>query len=93
MSGTAQTGFTTTSASYIQTTPFGTIKYMPNGGIANNVLYGELSLPATTASASAATVDIDYPMNFALPPGYRIFVGLGTTVSAGWIVIPIAGKY
>ena len=50
-------------------------------------------LPATTASAVAATIDVDYPMNLALPPGYHILVGLGTTVAAGWTVTAVAGKY
>jgi hypothetical protein len=65
----------------------------PKDFITNNILYGEISLPATTASASAATVDIDYPMNIALPPGYHVLVGLGTTVAGGWIVSAIGGKY
>ena len=84
--------FTSATNSYSQTT-------MPAAGtfddpmIGNTKLYGELSLPATTASATAATSDIDYPMNFALPPGYEIYVGLGTTVSAGWLVTPLAGDY
>jgi hypothetical protein len=59
----------------------------------NNVFYGELSLPATTATATASTIDVDYPMNFALPPGFRIYIGLGTTVASGWVFTPIAGKY
>lgn len=59
----------------------------------NNEFYGEVSLPATTAIATAATVEIDYPMGFALPLGFRIYFGLGTAVSAGWICTPIAGKY
>lgn len=64
-----------------------------NGTAANNTFYGEISLPATTASATAATPDVDYAMNFALPPGYRIYVGLGTAVSAGWTVTTIGGVY
>jgi hypothetical protein len=69
-----------------------------NNGLANttatnNTFYGEISLPATTASSTAATVDIDYPLNFALPGGFRIYCGLGTAVAAGWVVVPIAGKY
>lgn len=60
---------------------------------ANNSFYGEISLPATTAIATAATVEIDYPMNFALPPTFTIYVGLGTTVVAGWVCTPIAGEY
>lgn len=58
-----------------------------------NMLYGEISLPATTSSTSSATVDVDYPMNLALPPGYHILVGLGSSVVAGWTVTTIAGKY
>jgi hypothetical protein len=60
---------------------------------ANNDFYGEVSLPAITATATAATVDIDYPMNIAMPPGYRIYVGVGTTVASGWFVTSIAGAY
>jgi hypothetical protein len=71
--------------------------YLNNGAAnttaTNNVFYGEQSLPATTASTTAATVDIDYMINFALPPGWRIYVGLGAAVAAGWVVTPIAGKY
>ena len=84
--------FTSATNSYSQTT-------MPAAGtyddpmIGNNKFYGELSLPATTISATAALVDIDYPMNLALPPGWEVFVGLGTTVAAGWSVLPIAGDY
>lgn len=64
-----------------------------NGTATNNSFYGEISLPATTASTTAATVDIDYAMNMALPPGFRIYVGLGATVAAGWIVTAIGGAY
>lgn len=59
----------------------------------NNVFYGEVSLPATTLIATAATVEIDYPLNFALPPGFRIAFGLGTAVAAGWVATVIAGNY
>ena len=64
-----------------------------NATASNNSFYGELSLPATTAIATAATVEIDYPMNFALKPGFRVYVGLGTTVSAGWVCTGIGGQY
>jgi hypothetical protein len=59
----------------------------------NSFFYGEISLPATTLSASSATVDIDYPMALALDPGYEIYVGLGTAVAAGWQVGIVGGKY
>lgn len=71
--------------------------FVNNGGVnttaTNNNFYGELSLPATAQTNTAATVDLDYPMEFQLPPGFRIFVGLGTTVASGWDCMAIAGQY
>jgi hypothetical protein len=71
--------------------------YLNNGSAnttaANNTFYGQVSLPGTTATNTAATTEIDYPMNFAINPGFRIYVGLGTTVAAGWVVTAIGGKY
>lgn len=61
---------------------------------ANNTLVGEISLPATTAIATAATSDIDYQMGFAIDPSFRIYIGLGTAVAGGWIGIVLGGgKY
>jgi hypothetical protein len=90
--GNAVRYFTSATNSYSQTA-------MPVTGtfddpmIGNTKMYGEITLPATTAIATAATVDIDYPMNIALPAGYEIYVGLGTTVAAGWNVMAIGGDY
>lgn len=71
--------------------------YINNGGLqtvaVNNVFYGEQSLPATTLNNAAATIDVDYPMNFAINPGFRIFVGVGTTVAVGWRPTAIGGRY
>ena len=71
--------------------------YINNGSTSatatNNVFYGEVSLPATTATTTSATVDIDYPMNFALPAGYKLYAGLGATVASGWVASVIAGAY
>ena len=71
--------------------------YINNGSIAttaaNNVFYAEISLPATTAIATAATIDLDYPLNFALQLGFRLYFGLGTAVAAGWVATVIAGDY
>lgn len=64
-----------------------------NGTASNNSFYGEVSLPATTASATTATIDVEYPMNFPLPAGFRIYWGIATAVAAGWICIPICGDY
>lgn len=71
--------------------------YLNNGSTnttaANNSFYGQQSLPGTTASNTAATTEIDYPMNIALPAGFRIYVGVATTVAAGWVCTPVGGKY
>lgn len=71
--------------------------YLNNGSTpttaTNNSFYGQISLPATTATNTAATSEIDYPLEFALNPGFRIYVGLGTTVAAGWVCVCIGGKY
>lgn len=65
-----------------------------NTTAANNSFYGELSLPVTTAVTNGATgPDLDYPLNIALPPGFRIYVGLASAVVGGWTVTPVAGKY
>ena len=72
--------------------------YVNNGSAnttaTNNILAGKLTLPATTASntVAEATADFYFPGGFAdLDPGFRIYVGLGTTVAAGWVVTPILG--
>lgn len=61
----------------------------------NNVFYGEVSLPATTASTNAALVDIDYPLNVALPAGYTIIVGVSAAadLASGWSAAVIGGSY
>lgn len=84
--------FTTATNSYTQTSMYINGTY-DDPQVGNSKLYGEISLPATTAIATAATSDIDYPMNIALPPNYEVYVGLGTTVAAGWSVVPIGGNY
>jgi hypothetical protein len=85
--------FTSSTNSYSQTAPGSAIAEIGSFTSSNNWLYGEVSLPATTQSASSATVDIDYPMNFALGPNQAIVIGLGTTVTAGWQATAIGGKY
>ena len=65
-----------------------------NGTAANNSFIGELNLPATTASATIATADVDFffPGGYIdLPASWRIYAGLGTTVAAGWVASPILG--
>jgi hypothetical protein len=59
----------------------------------NNVLVGEVSLPAVANTVVAATPDVEYPLNIALPPGYKLYAGIGTAVTTGWVVTVIGGKY
>lgn len=74
--------------------------YLNNGSVnttaTNNSYIGGFSLPGTTATNVAAEISFFYPFpngGVALPPGFRIFVGLGTTVAAGWRVTPVGGQY
>lgn len=60
---------------------------------ANNILFDEVSLAASTISETSATSLTELPLNFALPPAYKIFVTLGVTASAGYAVSVIGGKY
>lgn len=64
-----------------------------NATPANNILYDEITLSATTLSEVAATATYELPLNFALPAGYKINVTIGTTVAAGYYVTVIGGKY
>ncbi len=72
--------------------------FLNNGSTAgtatNNSFIGEQSLPITTAIATTSTVDLDYYFpggHIDLPSGFKVIVGLGTTVAAGWVVSPIVG--
>ena len=64
-----------------------------NATAANNFLIAESNLPATTASASASSIDISIPINFAIPAGYKINFALGTTCTAGWQATVVGGNY
>jgi hypothetical protein len=60
----------------------------------NNTLWDEITLPITTNSEVAAQANYELPLNFALPPGYNIYVTLGTAPNAaGWDATVIGGKY
>ena len=59
----------------------------------NNVLWDEISLPATTISETAALPVYELPVNIALPPGYRLATCVATTVAAGYYCSVIGGKY
>ncbi len=67
-----------------------------NATLANNVLWAEITCPATTASAVAALGDVVLAAPYfplVLPPGYKLNVTVGTTVAAGFFVSAAGGKY
>ncbi len=63
------------------------------GTATNNILFDEISLAATTGSATAALSVYELPLNIALPAGYKIYITLGTTVAAGYNATVVGGKY
>ena len=63
------------------------------GTAANNTLWDEITLAANTLSQTAAAINYELPLNFALPAGYVIYVTLGTGVAAGFRITVIGGDY
>ena len=59
----------------------------------NNILYDEMTLPATTAAAASALPIYELMLNIALPASYVINVALGTTVAAGYYCSAVGGDY
>lgn len=74
--------------------------YQNNGSAnttpANNGFIGEMSLPWTT-SINTAAVAWDFvwkpSVPMVLPPSFRIYVGLWTTVASWWVPTCIAWKF
>ena len=106
-SGTAYLAFTASATGgYVQRMRFRALGtnavtvarvFINNGGAtgttANNILWDEISLPATTNSEVSALPTYELPLNFALPSNYRLFVTLGTVVVGGYAITVIGGKY
>ncbi len=63
------------------------------GTAANNSLYHEITMAATTVSQVAALADILYPVGVALDAGFRVYITLGTAVAAGFDVTGVGGNY
>lgn len=57
----------------------------------NNMLYKEQSIPAITATQTAATPDFEIPCGILLPPGYRILYTFGTAPVNLWMVNGVGG--
>jgi hypothetical protein len=71
--------------------------FINNGGstatAANNVLFAEMTLAATTLSEVAAQPDYVLPLNIAIPPGFTVTCTLGTAVAAGYFLSVAGGEY
>jgi hypothetical protein len=65
--------------------------FINNGGAtttaANNVLFDEITIATNTISQTAASTNYELPLNFALPPGYIIFVTEGTAANLDATII------
>ncbi len=72
--------------------------FINNGGAnstaANNILFADQGLLATTNTEVAGQTEYFVPVRTALPPGYNINITLGTAVAAGWAATVVgAGDY
>ena len=64
-----------------------------NATAANNSLYVEATIAATTLTEVAAQVDNLIQMNISLPATYRVYATIGTTVAAALQVSAQGGDY
>jgi len=60
---------------------------------ANNTLFFERTLAATTVSQTAEQIDTVLPVNISLPTGYKIYYTFGTAVAAGYSIQVVGGDY
>jgi hypothetical protein len=71
--------------------------WINNGSVtttaANNALYLERTLTATTVSQTAELPDIILPMSISLAAGYRVYATFGTAVAAGFHLTAVGGDY
>jgi len=63
------------------------------GTAANNTLFFERTLAATTVSQVAELPDVILPINVSLPAGYKIYYTFGTAVAAGYGIQVVGGDY
>tara|TARA_R110000868_G_scaffold300295_4_gene560743 strand:- start:5679 stop:6119 length:441 start_codon:yes stop_codon:yes gene_type:complete len=63
------------------------------GTAANNVLFFERTVAATTVSQTAEQFDTVIPLNISLQATYRIYLTFGTAVAAGFHASVVGGDY
>lgn len=63
------------------------------GTAANNTLFFERTLAATTVSQTSELLDVVLPINVSMPAGYKIYYTFGTAVAAGYSISVVGGDY
>lgn len=61
------------------------------GTASNNTLIREYTLTTVTASATAATINWEFPLNIILPAGYIINVAIATVASSSQFALTCVG--
>lgn len=64
-----------------------------NATPANNTLFTESTIAATTLSEVAALAETTITLGLSLDAGYKILITIGTTVAAGLAVTGVGGDY
>lgn len=61
----------------------------------NSTLYDEITIANNTTSSTAASINYELPLGFAMPPNYALYVTLGTAPTAGTYIqaVVIGGDY
>lgn len=71
--------------------------WINNGAVtttaANNTLFLERTLFATSVSQTTELVDTSLSLNISLPAGYRLYATFGTAVAAGFHLTAVGGDY
>ena len=60
---------------------------------ANNTMYLDRTLSATTVSETAEQPDIILPLSISIPAAYRVYATFGTAVAAGFHLTAVGGDY
>lgn len=60
---------------------------------ANNTLFTDLTIAATTNSEAAQLAETTINLNQSIPAGYKIYATFGTAVAAGFHITTVGGDY
>jgi hypothetical protein len=60
---------------------------------ANNTLFTDLTIAATTNSEAAQLAETTINLNQSIPAGYKLYATFGTAVAAGFHITTVGGDY